>query len=123
MINGIVKRFWILTLGIVISFCPQKTSAWGPEGHTIVVQIAMQFLQPDVKQNVLALLDTMSVNTAANWMDIMRSNSDYDFMKPWHYIDFGRTNNISRQQTRILLIDLLSPLPNYGIREHCAVIK
>ncbi len=32
----------------------------------------------------------MSVDTAANWMDIMRSNVDYDFMKPWHYIDFSK---------------------------------
>jgi hypothetical protein len=32
----------------------------------------------------------MPVDTAANWMDIVRSDADYDFMKPWHYVDFPK---------------------------------
>jgi hypothetical protein len=84
-----MKKNVLLLLCIAMALIPsQKTKAWGPEGHKMVVDVAMQFLKPDVKNNVLAILDTMSTNTAGNWMDIMRSNSDYDFMKPWHYIDF-----------------------------------
>ena len=80
----------LFTVIVLLSFffSPQKAKAWGPEGHTIVARLAMQFVNPDVKQNVLDLLDTMSLATAGNWMDIQRSNSDYDYMKPWHYIDF-----------------------------------
>ncbi len=79
-----------MTACLFLAAFPKKSKAWGPEGHEIVVRLAMQYLNPDVKQNVMALLDTMSLNTAANWMDIMRSNSDYDFMKPWHYIDYSK---------------------------------
>lgn len=79
-----------LTLIVAFSLQPKRSAAWGPEGHAIVGKIAMQFLKPEVKQNVLALLGNMSIDTATNWMDIMRSNSDYDFMKPWHYIDFAK---------------------------------
>ncbi|MBI2730607.1 MAG: S1/P1 nuclease, partial [Sphingobacteriales bacterium] len=86
MTKFIVSRFFIFFVFVVLFF--SKAKAWGPDGHTIVAKIAMQFVKPDVKQNILDLLDTMSLNTAANWMDIMRSNSDYDYMKPWHYIDF-----------------------------------
>lgn len=64
--------------------------AWGPEGHTIVGKVAMSLLTPAAKNQVLQLLNGMSIDTAANWMDIMRSNSDYDFMKPWHYVDYGK---------------------------------
>lgn len=64
-----------------------KCIAWGPEGHAIVGRLAMQFVEPDVRDNIKKVLGTMSIDTAANWMDIMRSNSDYDFMKPWHYIE------------------------------------
>ncbi len=32
----------------------------------------------------------MSINTAANWMDIMKSNANYDFMRSWHYVDFPK---------------------------------
>ncbi|MBI3719326.1 MAG: S1/P1 nuclease [Sphingobacteriales bacterium] len=82
------KHIFLLIVFLLLLLVPRKSKAWGPDGHTIVVQLAMQFVKPDVKQNVQNLLDTMSLNTAANWMDIMRSNSDYDYMKPWHYIDF-----------------------------------
>ncbi|MEZ5028693.1 MAG: hypothetical protein R2765_07890 [Ferruginibacter sp.] len=32
----------------------------------------------------------MTVDTAANWMDIVKSNNDYDFMRSWHYVDFPK---------------------------------
>ncbi len=64
--------------------------AWGPEGHAIVGRLAMQFVKDDVRKNVLAILGNMSIDTAANWMDIIKSNADYDFMRSWHYLDFPR---------------------------------
>lgn len=68
-----------------------KLFAWGPEGHAIVGRLAMRFVKDDVRQNILSILgDKMSIDTAANWMDIVKSNSDYDFMRPWHYYDFPK---------------------------------
>jgi len=67
-----------------------KTTAWGPEGHAIVGRLAMQFVKPDVRANVLKILGGMSIDTAANWMDIMRRNQDYDFMRTWHYVEFPK---------------------------------
>jgi hypothetical protein len=64
--------------------------AWGPVGHSVVGNVAVNLLKPAAKAQVLALLDGMSIDTAANWMDIMRSNSQYDFVKPWHYVDYGK---------------------------------
>ncbi|MFN8321257.1 MAG: S1/P1 nuclease [Chitinophagales bacterium] len=63
---------------------------WGAEGHAIVARLAMQFVKDDVRQNVLQALNGMSIDTAANWMDIMKSNSDYEFMRSWHYVDFAK---------------------------------
>lgn len=78
------RRYFFL---LFLFFC-QRAVAWGPEGHAIVGRIAMQFLKDDVRANVLHVLDGMPVDTAANWMDIMKSNPDYEFMRSWHYIDF-----------------------------------
>jgi hypothetical protein len=64
--------------------------AWGPEGHAMVGRLAMQFVKEDVRRSILTLLGNMPVDTAANWMDIMKSNADYDFMRTWHYVDFAR---------------------------------
>ncbi len=82
-------RITVLFCIIFISSACQ-VKAWGPEGHAIVGRLALQLVKEDVRKNVLAILGNMSVDTAANWMDIMKSNADYDFMRSWHYIDFAR---------------------------------
>ena len=77
-------------MAILLLFQPVRSAAWGPEGHAIVGRVAMHFLKEDIRQNILRILGNMPVDTAANWMDIMRSNSDYDFMKPWHFVEFAK---------------------------------
>jgi len=79
----------LLCCCISMSFFYSAT-AWGPEGHAIVGRLALRFVKEDVRNNILALLGNMSIDTAANWMDIMKSNADYDFMRSWHYIDFAK---------------------------------
>ena len=86
-----MKRFLIKSLIIICClFSNTKSHAWGPEGHTIVARLALKIVNDDVRQNVLKYLGSMSIDTAANWMDIMKSNTDYDFMRPWHYVDFAK---------------------------------
>jgi S1/P1 Nuclease len=82
------KRIIVVCLVTLIS---QRSIAWGPEGHAIVGRLAMRFVKEDVRQNILSILgNNMSIDTAANWMDIMKSNADYDFMRTWHYLDFPK---------------------------------
>lgn len=75
---------------IQLMLIPFSGRAWGPEGHTIVARLALQIVREDVRQNVLNYLNGMPIDTATNWMDIMKSNADYDFMRPWHYVDFAK---------------------------------
>lgn len=67
--------------------------AWGSVGHSIVARLALNIVNEDVKQNVLNYLCNMPIDTTANWMDIMKSNSDHDFMCPWHYVNFAKGTN------------------------------
>lgn len=85
-----IIRFKSLLLSSLFLILVSTTYAWGPDGHAMVGRIAMRYLQPDVRKNVLKLLGKMSVDTAANWMDIIKSNHDYDFMRTWHYVDVER---------------------------------
>lgn len=71
-------------------FFNTAAKAWGPDGHAIVANLALSFVKDDVRKNVLAVLGDMPVDTAANWMDIIKSNPDYDFMRTWHYVDFPK---------------------------------
>jgi hypothetical protein len=90
MFNKLFRKILPLSCTLLLLFPNKKTFAWGPEGHAIVSRLAMQFVTDDVRKNVLAVLGNTSIDTAANWMDIMKSNSDYDFMKSWHYLDFAK---------------------------------
>lgn len=47
----------LIVIFVFFSLTAQPAKAWwGPDGHTIVVKLAMQFLNPEVKQNVLQVL-------------------------------------------------------------------
>jgi S1/P1 Nuclease len=80
---------FFLSLFLLLS-APQKTFAWGSAGHRIIAEIAFRYLDDQTKKNVLAYLNGMSPEEASNWMDEMRSDHAYDYMKPYHYADFDR---------------------------------
>ncbi len=86
----ILKSLKLLPLLFAFVLPSTISFAWGPEGHAIVGRLAMRFVKDDVRKNVLELLGKMPIDTAANWMDIMKSNSDYDFMRSWHYVDYPK---------------------------------
>lgn len=77
----------IVIFSTLFLFHTSNAFAWGPEGHAIVGRLTLHYLPPDARQNVLNILNGMPIDTAANWMDNIKSNPDYDFMRPWHYLD------------------------------------
>ena len=60
-----------------------------------VAEIAFKYLDPTTKKNVLYYLNGMSIEDSANWMDSMKSYKSYDYMKPYHYVDFNRGENVT----------------------------
>lgn len=64
--------------------------AWGKKGHELVAQIAFQFLDDSTKKIVKGYLGNLSIEEAANWMDDERSNSYYNYMRTWHYLDIDK---------------------------------
>ncbi len=83
----------------VMWLLPVTASAWGKEGHEIVAEIAMQYVKPAVKQNILYYLQGASPEETATWMDDIRSDHTYDYMKPWHYVNIeeGQTYTSAAQ--------------------------
>lgn len=74
---------------VLIVFCILNANAWGSKGHAMVAQVAFHHLDDATKKNVLAYLDGMTIEEAANWMDNIKDDHSYDYMKPWHYANFG----------------------------------
>lgn len=62
---------------------PESLHAWGTLGHEIVVLLAEQRLEPEVRKEVTALLGEMSFVDASVWADQVRSKET----APWHYVN------------------------------------
>ena len=84
------KSLAIVFISIILMFSPNHSFGWGKKGHEMVVEIAFHFLDDTTKARVQHILRKMSIEDASNWMDDMRTNSYYDYMKPWHYINIGK---------------------------------
>jgi hypothetical protein len=89
-----IKKYIIGTLLVLTILSSNKTLAWGKKGHAYVAEIAFSYLDENTKKIVLEYLDGTSIEDAANWMDSVRSNHSYDYMKPYHYVDFERNEAV-----------------------------
>ena len=88
-----MRNIIILFVGLFI--VQTNSFGWGHEGHRIVADIAQSQMNKNVIDSVKKYLGTMTFEMASNWMDDVRSDHYFDFMKPWHYINIekGQTYN------------------------------
>ena len=91
---------------LLLFHLPYFSFAWGAKGHHIVAEVAFHYLDDSTKARVLRDLGKMSMEEASTWMDDMRENSFYDYMKPWHYINIekGQTYKPVATDRNILII-------------------
>ena len=84
-----MKNIIVLCLvGIIVM--PSKTFAWGRKGHGLVAEIAFSLTDSATKQQVQKYLGSTTIEQASTWMDDVRSDHQYDYMKSWHYINIDK---------------------------------
>lgn len=78
-------RSWtlIISLSIVNSSC----FAWGALGHQIVGEIAKAYVSKQTQEAVQKYFGDVKWSEAGVWMDEVRSNKFYDYMRPMHYVN------------------------------------
>jgi hypothetical protein len=59
--------------------------AWGPEGHSIVAEVAQQRLSPQAAATVQSLLGGRSLASVASWADDVRDQRPGT--SQWHFVD------------------------------------
>lgn len=98
-----MKYFKIIVLsGSCLLLFSSVSWAWGIKGHHLVAEIAKSIMKESTIEVVQNYLGDMSFDEASAWMDEVRSDYQYNYMKPWHYIDIekggsyilGNGNNI-----------------------------
>lgn len=83
-----------ITFLVSILIFPVKTFAWGKKGHALVAEVAFNYLDENTKKIVLQYLDGTTIEDAANWMDNIKSDHSFDYMKPYHYANFEKGANV-----------------------------
>lgn len=71
---------------LICILTPLLSLGWGQIGHRVVGEIAYRHMTPEARENVMHVLTGESPAMASTWMDFIKSNHDYDHMKPWHYV-------------------------------------
>jgi hypothetical protein len=84
-----MKKSFFYTLIFFVCFV-YKGFSWGAEGHKIVATIAKKCLTKQVIDSVNYYLDGMSFKEASVWMDEVRKDANYNYLKPWHYINIEK---------------------------------
>lgn len=98
-----------LVLSIFLCFASiNSIFAWGPRGHKIISQIAQKYLNKSVADSVDFYLDDISFVKASYWMDEVKMNISYDFMKPWHFV----TIPVDKTYVRTKNPDIINVLEN-----------
>lgn len=79
-----------LLLIIAVIYAPLQSMAWGTQGHRICGQIASSYLTPKARKAIEAILGSEPIALASNWADFIKSDPAYNYLSPWHYIDFDK---------------------------------
>jgi hypothetical protein len=82
-----MNRFKKLFLSGILFCFAIPSMAWGPTGHRIVGEIAESYLTPKAKMAIAEILGTESLAMASNWADFIKSDSSFNYLSAWHYIN------------------------------------
>jgi hypothetical protein len=75
---------------------------WGTNGHRIVGEIADSYLTPKARIAVKAILGNESIAMASNWGDFIKSDSNYNYLYNWHFINLKAGLSFNDMKTRLL---------------------
>ncbi len=101
------KGIIAVVLAALFFTIPSNSFAWGKTGHELVGKLAFHFLDDSTRLKVQKYLGNLSFEEAANWMDDSRSNSYFDYMRTWHYMDLEKGekfDNTSHERNMITVL-------------------
>src|SRR6187200_3003478 len=60
---------------------------WGQNGHRIVGEIADSYLSNKARKAIGEILGNESIAITSNWPDFIKSDSTFNYLSTWHYIN------------------------------------
>jgi hypothetical protein len=86
--SGCVKRVVIrLGVGVLLQLISVHVLAFGTNAHLIVGAVAEEHICASTRLAIEPILDGYSLGEAGLWADKIRGYSQWDYAKPWHYMN------------------------------------
>jgi hypothetical protein len=82
-----IHFFKKLLFNLFCCYLPFASFAWGVEGHRIVGHIAESYLTENARKEIRKILGTESIAMASNWADFIKSDTSFNYISSWHYIN------------------------------------
>ncbi len=86
----------IIVLSFLCVYLPQQSKAWGMLGHRIVGQVADSYLSKKAKKSIAEIMGNESIAMCSNWPDFIKSDSNYNYLSKWHYVNL--VTGLNKQQ-------------------------
>ncbi|HRE64624.1 MAG TPA: S1/P1 nuclease [Ferruginibacter sp.] len=87
----------LIAILLFFSLClPRQSKAWGLLGHRIVGQIADAHLSKKAKKSIAEIMGNESIAMCSNWADFIKSDSSYNYLSKWHYVNL--VTGLNKQQ-------------------------
>jgi hypothetical protein len=80
-----LKKFLLALVLFCLSFTGKAW--WGITGHRVVAEIAETYLTKKARNAIREILGDESMAMASNWADFIKSDSSYNYLSSWHYIN------------------------------------
>lgn len=73
----------------VTMFCSTSIAAfgWGRTGHHIIADVAQSIVNQSTNDSITKYLSNETWQAASVWMDELRGNSQFDYMRKWHFVN------------------------------------
>lgn len=100
----------------MVLLVPANSFAWGKKGHALVAKVAFNHLDPATRKALTEYLDGMTIQDAANWMDDIKGDKTYDYLRKQHYINAERGQKMTGDNGENiigLLTETIEELKNY----------
>jgi hypothetical protein len=77
------KKLFLLL--ILFSFSLPSMAWWGVHGHRVIGEIAQSHLSAKARKAIKEIMGDETLAMASNWADFIKSDSNYNYLYPWHY--------------------------------------
>ena len=81
-----MRRLILFTSMLLVCSSP-SFGWWGQTGHRVVGEIADSYLSKKARTAIQEILGNESIAITSNWADFIKSDSTFNYLSPWHYIN------------------------------------